>query len=419
MEREPLSAVDAAWLGMGSDENPMVITAVLVFARPVARELVLETMTRVSAEGRFRARVRRSISGASWEKDPTFEVASHVARVACPAPGDRAALEGVVSDLRGQPLDPDRPLWHVTVVDGVGGGSAVVARVHHALGDGMALVSMLLGLGGASGGVDLADVGVAPPAPTGAVDLAKTAADHVATLGRLVIMPSDPKTPLKGALGTRKLVAWTERLPLDRVKAVARALGAKVNDVMTALVSAAVADELARAGALEDGLEVHALVPVFFRGSAGMGNHFGLVFLALPLGTRDPRDRVRAVARRMALRKEGADAAVSWEVLAAMGVASAELERVGIEIFSRKATMLVTNVPGPPVPLPLFGQEIADLVVCAPNAGHIGLGFSILSYAGAVRACVGVDARLVDDARRLTDSMERHWATLEAATLGG
>ncbi len=158
-------------------------------------------------------------------------------------------------------------------------------------------------------------------------------------------------------------------------------------------------------------------MPVFFRGSAGMGNHFGLVFLALPLGTHDPRDRVRAVARRMAERKEGADAAVSWEILAAMGVASSELERIGIEIFSRKATMLVTNVPGPPVRLPLFGQEIEDLVVCAPNAGHIGLGFSILSYAGGVRACVGVDARLVDDARRITRSMEDHWTALEAATL--
>lgn len=411
MRREPLSPVDAAWLGMGSEENPMVITAVLSFATPPTRASLVETMTRVAESPRFRRRVVRGVTGAHWEEDPSFDVDAHVTHVACPRPGDRAALEEVVSDVMGHSLDPLRPLWHLTLVDGVGEGAAVIARVHHALGDGMALVSMLLGL--AASDATLADVGARPP-PAGVTDLARVGASHLATLGRLLVMPADPPTPLKGALGKRKRVAWTDALPLERLKAIGKHLDAKVNDVATALVSAALAEELERAGAMTPGLEIHALVPVFFRGEGGLGNHFGLVFLALPLGVSDPFDRVRAVQRRMTIRKEGVDAAVSWEVLGAMGVASPELERIGIDIFSRKATLLVTNVPGPPVKVPLFGQTIDDIVVSAPNAGHIGLGVSILSYAGGVRVTVAADARVVDDPARVARAIERHYGALDA-----
>jgi hypothetical protein len=415
MSREPLSVVDAAWLAMGSDENPMVITVVLTFATPIDRAALVAMLRKTAAHPRFRSRAVRHVGGGYWEEDRRFDVEAHVSHVACPAPGDRAALEEIVGDLQGQPLDPERPLWRATLVDGVEGGSAVVLRLHHALGDGVALVAMLLDLSDEAKGMLVPEVGQARTEAHGAVDFAKLAASHAATLGRLLLLPPDPDTPLRGPLGTRKRVAWTRPLPLDRVKAAAKAVGVKVNDVLVALVSAALTDELELRGAMKDGLEIHALLPVFLRGAVGgLGNHFGLVFLALPLGVRTPLERVRAVARRMDRLKSGEDAAVAWEVLAAMGAASAEIERIGVDLFSKKASVMITNVPGPPMPVPLSGHVIDDIIVFAPVSGHIGVGVSFLSYAGHVRGGIAADARLVPEPSRLVRAMEAHFEELEA-----
>ena len=132
-EREPLPAVDAAWLRMDSPTNAMVINSLLVFAETPGFERVKALIDeRLLAHRRFRQRVVEPRLGLPhWELDPTFEVGAHLHHIALPAPGDKAALETLVSDLASTPLDRKKPLWQVYLIEGVGHGAALFARLHH------------------------------------------------------------------------------------------------------------------------------------------------------------------------------------------------------------------------------------------------------------------------------------------------
>lgn len=414
----PLSPIDAAWLRMDSASNAMVITTVLRFDAPLAEAAITETITKLLEHRRFRMRVvrqRRSLTGAAWEPDPDFDLTHHVRRVRLPAPGDEGALASFISARMSTPLDRTRPLWQIDIVDGVGGsahGSALVVRVHHAVGDGVALVRLLLGVSGAPAGHRPAEVGVArAPKATGVREVAERAKAQAETLARLLLLPTDASTPLRGALGVRKVAAFSKPFSLAAIKALARAQGGHVNDLLAAAVAGAVR------AFLPQPKEVRALVPVFLRGDAAdagggdgfgeEGNHFGLAYLPLPVDRADRADRVRAVRAGMDAIKAQPDATVAFVVLGAMGLASPRLERFGIELFTKKATMLVTNVPGPSGRVQVAGEDVTSMVVWAPTSGSIGLGFSLLTYAGELRLGVAADANLVPDAGALVACFER------------
>jgi diacylglycerol O-acyltransferase len=105
--------------------------------------------------------------------------------------------------------------------------------------------------------------------------------------------------------------------------------------------------------------------------------------------------------------KSAPDATVAFMVLGAMGLASPTIERLGIELFTKKASMLITNVPGPAATVQIAGQDVSSMVVWAPTSGSIGLGFSLLTYAGELRLGVAADANLVSDPRELVALFER------------
>jgi WS/DGAT/MGAT family acyltransferase len=387
----------------------MVITTVLRFDAPLAEAAITETITRLLEHRRFRMRVvrqRRSLTGAAWEADPDFDLTSHVRRMRLPAPGDESALASFISARMSTPLDRTRPLWQIDIVDGVGHGSALVVRVHHAVGDGVALVRLLLGVSGAPDGHKPAEVGLArAPKARGVRELVGRTKTQGETLARLLLLPTDTSTPLRGALGVRKVAAFSKPFSLAAIRALARQQGGHVNDLLAAVVAGAVRAYLPQPKA------VRALVPVFLRGGdeAGgeEGNHFGLAYLPLPVDRADRADRVRAVRVGMDAIKAQPDATVAFVVLGAMGLASPRLERFGIELFTKKATMLVTNVPGPSGRVQVAGEDVTSMVVWAPTSGSIGLGFSLLTYAGELRLGVAADANLVADAGALVACFER------------
>ena len=407
MVKESLSPVDATWLRMDSDTNPMVITGMLVLDGPLERAAEAELVERLLAEPRFHRRAVGPALGVGawhWEDSPHFDPALHVHRVALPSPGDDAALAELLSDLMSTPLDHARPLWQLYVVE-LPKGTALITRIHHSMGDGVALVRMLLAITGID--VNPEEVGVLASTPvTGAVDLAKRTAEQALALGKLLLLPGDTPTPLKGRQSSRKRAAWSRAYSLEAIKKAAHALDAKTNDLLMASVTAGLRSYLEHREAMHDGLEVHAVVPVFFRGAAGLGNHFGLVFLALPLGTSEPHDRVRALKRRMDHIKATPEAQVTFAILAATGVASPEIESIVVDIFSRKGSVMVTNIPGPPVPLTMAGRPLERMLVWAPTSGHVGVGVSLLSYAGSVRMTVAADAALVPDPERIVAAFE-------------
>src|SRR6187549_3155202 len=143
-----MSHADAAWLRMDSATNLMVINSLMWFDTTPDWERLRSTFTERIVERfpRFRqiAAHGGALSGPHWEDDPRFDANAHFHHIALPAPHDRNALRELVSDLATAPLDHERPLWEVHLIDDFGSGAAVLTRVHHAVGDGIALARVML-----------------------------------------------------------------------------------------------------------------------------------------------------------------------------------------------------------------------------------------------------------------------------------
>lgn len=422
---EPLTAIDTAWLRMDQPTNPMMITAVLQLGEAVTRDEVARLVEeKLLVHARFRARVHdTNLPGVAprWEVDPHFDPRNHVHALGLPAPRDRAAFAALVSDLASQVLDRQRPLWQLHVVDdapGEGGrrGTALVVRLHHCLGDGVALVRLLLSLTDEGSAATPREPGRAA-APHGALDRARDLAAQTAALGRILLLPADPETAWRGPLGVRKELAFSRPFPLEGVRRAAARVGGKINDALLAACAGAARSDLLRRG-WDGRRDVRCLVPVHVpggRANDALGNHIGLVFVELPVTEPDREARLRAVRERTARVKEQPDATVALAVLAAMGVASRELEHVSVQVLAAKASALVTNVPGPTARVHLGGHPVEAMLVWAPVSGGIGLGFSLLSYAGEVRLGVSSDALRVPDPRGLVEDFERELEALVSA----
>ncbi|MBI3205996.1 MAG: DUF1298 domain-containing protein [Myxococcales bacterium] len=415
-DREPLRAVDAAWLRMDSPTNAMVINALLVFREAPGIERIRALVSeRLLAHRRFHQRVVEPALGLPhWELDPHFDVRAHLHHLALPAPGDQGALEALVSDLASTPLDRSKPLWQAYLIDGVGSGAALFARLHHSMGDGVSLVRFLLGMTDEGALLAPPEVGVEVPHPKGLTERVKLASAQALTLGHLLMLPPDSDSVLKGELGTQKRIAWSAPAPLDRIKACARQHGAKINDVLVTAVSGALASFLAEQGPVA-GLELRALVPVYVRDEVDrgdLGNHFGLVYVPLAIDATDRLDRLSKLRASFDAIKAQPDAVVALGVLGAMGVATSEIEHIGIQLFTRKASVMITNVPGPPVEIHLAGSPLSEMLVWAPVSGHIGLGVSLLSYAGQVRLGIAADAKRVLEPRAIVSAYEAELAAL-------
>lgn len=398
----------------------MVITAALVFEGALDfqafEQIVRERLLRLP---RFTQRVapgRIPLEPPRWVEDERFDIRNHLHRVALPGAADHAELERYVSDRLSTPLPPDRPLFRLDMIERVDNGSAVVARVHHCLADGVALVGVLLGM------VDELDAKAPPrvglPQKISSLQIGKKAReglDQARSLGKMLMLPQERHPPLTGPLSPRKQAAWSAPISLALVKQIARRLDAKVNDVLCGAVAGALRSQLLDLGAMPARGErsLRALIPVFLQGAGvSMGNHFGLVFLDLPVGVPHSHQRVMRCREQMRAIKHSQDAGVSFSVLGAMGLASRELETFAIDLFSKKATLLVSNVAGPPEKLHLAGSSLESIVVWAPVSGSVGLGVTLVSYGGAIRMAVASDARRLADPSALVRAFEYEIAQL-------
>jgi WS/DGAT/MGAT family acyltransferase len=436
-----MSHADAAWLHMDRPTNLMTITSAMWFDTPIEvsrlRDVVMERL--VEPYPRFSQVVVEGLTGPHWEDHADFDVDLHLHHMALPAPGDAAVLQGVVADIMSQPLDRSRPLWSLTLFDGYGDGCALVCRMHHAIADGIALSRVMLGL---TDDAEHARTARFAPASTArrrlplegtARELAHLAgaAAHEATetlvhpehlgellregvedakaVASLLVAGNERTHALHGELGVAQRVAWSRPIPLEDVKAAGRRREATVNDVLVACVAASVrAHLLARSERPED---VHAMVPFNLRPldqplPRDLGNRFGLVLLALPVGVADPEERVAEASRRMRAIKSSRQGVASYGILGVIGHTPAAVESRIVDIFSAKATMVLTNVPGPRAPVTLAGARAGGVLVWAPCSGAVGMSVSVFSYAGEVTVGFMVNGRLADDPQELVAAFE-------------
>lgn len=437
LERERMSGVDAAWLHMDRPVNTADVVALMTFPDRVPQRALRRLVEdRLLPHPRFRQRVvpEGRLALATWDEDRTFSLRYHLGHQRLVAGGKRA-LERFTSAVATERLSPEHPLWRFYLVDGFGRGSALVAKLHHCIADGFALVGLLLsmadeGAAVAGGGApadaaapagegavegarprafrDLRLQGSLPDAiraalgsPSRALDLGVRAADFASSLARMAILPADPPTRLTRPLSGRRRTSFSRPIPLALVRERARALGVTVNDVLVTALAGALHRVLAADGPPPP--EVRALVPVNLRGQVpgagdpALGNRFGLVFLPLPVGAAEPGERLVRIRSAVAELKRSPDAVVTYAVLWAVGQLPEQAERLLTGFFSRKASLVVTNVPGPRARLHLAGHEIDRMMFNVPHPATLGLGVSILSYAGEVRIGVRADAAVLPD----------------------
>jgi diacylglycerol O-acyltransferase / wax synthase len=435
------SPADAVSLRTDDPTNMTMITGVMTFDGILDVERLRATLeTRLLAPyRRFRQRARRPglIGLPRWEDDPHFDLDAHVHRAELPAPGDQAALQVLVSELMSTPLDYSRPLWQVHVVEECAGGSALVVRLHHCIADGLALVQVLLSLADAAPDAPPPAPAAAPPEEDAGgirdsalagyrmvrggmhlvrkalhegretlgdrerlADASWLAAAGTFSLGKLILTPPDGKTIFRGPVGVPKLAAWSEPIPLADVKAIGRAVNGTVNDVLLAVLAGALRRYAEERGQATGGLNIRALVPVNVRGPddlSRLGNRFGIVFLDLPVGVRNPGRRLLVLKRRMDEIKDSPDASVTFGVLNVLGLAPTSIEKRLGAFLADKTSAIVTNVPGPREQLYLAGSPLRSFMFWVPTPAGLGLGISILSYRGEVTVGVATDAGLIPD----------------------
>jgi diacylglycerol O-acyltransferase len=239
----------------------------------------------------------------------------------------------------------------------------------------------------------------------------------VVTVLRILTFSRDPRTSLHAQLGTGKVAAWTRPIELDRLKGIGRTYGATLNDVLLAVTAGALRRYLLAHD--EPPHDLRIFMPVNLRPqgrpvSAALGNRFGLVFLTLPISQADPERRVRAVHQRTRHLKAGQQAAATFVMLRTVGVAPRWAQRLSARLLGAKSSAVVTNVRGPSEPVTLVGAPVAGVMFWVPQTGSVGLGLSVLSYAGTVTVGIAADRNVVGEPSALAEAMEAEVADLES-----
>jgi len=469
LRTERMDPVDVAWLHMDRPTNLMVVNTVLWFDVPVDQALVLQVFRErvVSRFRRFRQRVADPAltlapwGAPEWVDDPGFALPEHVSRTRLPAPGDQEALQRAVSELASRPLRKDRPLWELHLLEGYGDGGALLLRTHHAIADGGALMQVLLSLtdpldaGEHTGVMAVHDDTAGPPLlpgpggrtarravaaaaratsaagdlsaalrasltdPRKAAELAGFARSDAAMLRKLAFGLTADRNRLQGSLAPGKQRTWTRPVPVEAVKAAGAATGSTVNDLMMAAITSALRRYLLEHGALAE--EVLVIVPVNLRPAgaslpAGLGNEFGLVFVPLPTGEPDPGRRQARVKALMDQIKSSREGVFVHAMLELMGQIPAAAQNAWIDTFAGNATAIVTNISGPRHRVQIAGTPVTGMLGWVPVTGPLGLGLSIVSYAGQLRVGLASDAHLLPDHDHLLALLDEEVSALDTPT---
>ena len=381
-----------------------------------------------------------------WIEDPDFELDRHVRYSSVPPPGAHADLEAMVAEVASTPLDRDRPLWEMHVIDGLADGSmAVIWKFHHAFmdgGGGMGVIGRIFDLDPDADMATLPDQRQVDHVPSRWDLLVGTPRDVLSRLGHLPGVAATtaagigglvgsmfpgrsndggrslaPRSPYNGPLSDHRVVALGDA-SLPDVKLVKTAFGVTVNDVVLAAVAASLRAHLGAETATAQG-PLTAAVPVSVR-PEGMeddyGNHTSAMMVSLPTHLDDPLDRLMAIHESSVQTKEqhramGPDLIERWAEVIPPWVISAGANLVGR--FGLGAhlppvfNVIVSNVAGPPMPIYLAGAEVTAIYPLGPLMEGGGLNISVISRCDRIHVGVIGDPTLVTDPSAIVTGFAR------------
>lgn len=461
---ERLSNLDASFLALESRATHMHVGAVAIFAAGefsstdgvdigTIRNIIAGRLSQIP---RYRQRLANvPVEGSPvWVDDEHFHLGYHVRHVALPHPGTPEQLKSLAGLLMSQPLDRNRPLWELNVVEGLeDGGFAIISKIHHCMIDGMSGIDLMAVI------LDFTpDVVVTEPepwqprpAPNGTElavrEISRSISSFIANLADLSQMTSDigdltstwaqklkaasaslssgwltptDKTPLNGDIGPARLFDWID-LPLDGVKSIKNSHGVTVNDAMLAIVAGAVRSYLMDEAGMSDvdvaTTEFRIMAPVSVRTKdekGTLGNKVAMWLMALPVGESDPAKRIQIVKRETKNLKETDQALGASTLVSVSTGAPATLVSLAARLGSRARpfNMTVTNVPGPQFPLYMAGSQMTATYPLVPLWQSHGAGIAMFSINGSVDIGINMARDVIDDPKALGRHLEASFKEL-------
>jgi diacylglycerol O-acyltransferase / wax synthase len=470
MPSDRLTGLDASFLHLENDGAHMHVAGVMLFAGepPDYDELVEATERRLHLVPRYRQKLAFVPLGQGrpkWIDDPHLNLGYHIRRTALPPPGDDDQLRALAGRVFSQPLDRDKPLWELWLVEGLAPGPdgprfAMLSKTHHALVDGISgvdIVSVLFDSAPEPAPTaDEAERWLARPEPPkaqllvealveratapgevvrsmraivrGPRRMARAAAHSIVGLGAMAWagFHPPPASPYNGRIGPHRRFTWV-RTSLGDVKAVKNELGGTVNDVVLAIVTGALRRHLARRGVELSDPVLRAMVPVSVRAESergALGNRVAAMMAPLPVGETDARRRLEIVSASMENVKRSGQAVGAQVLTDLSGFAPPTVMSQAARLIStsRLFNLVVTNVPGPQLPLYLMGRQLVDVFPMVPLARGQALGVAIMSYNGRMNFGLVGDYDTMADIDELAGDFEDALADLADAagvTLSG
>lgn len=409
----PVHPRDGVWL-QDSATNLMVINSIMTFDRMDVDTLRRIWVERVMGDGdgrrypRFAWKVVRRSGRAYWQEDEDFDIRRHIFVVDDPSLKTREGLQAYIGAQASRPLPPDQPLWQLHFIPEFGdGGSALVSRVHHVMGDGMALIPVIFSM------MDAGETNRNPPQTRGMVGRMWAVRLKALLVGGPMLLQKAllrrDRSPLHGpSLTGEKRVAWTAPIDLGRIKEVKNEKGSTVNDILMDVVSAGVRRYGESIGEAIDCFRVS--MPVNIRSPTAphtMDNRFGAVMVELPVDIADDGARLRAIKKRMAALKRSVEPFVYYgSITFLLRLLPKFLNRRLVDFYADKNSAVMSNVPGPQEPLSIAGRRVRAMLFWVPQRAHIGIGISILSFSGEVRIGIFADTAVMQDPGALVTALE-------------
>ncbi|KKN52983.1 hypothetical protein LCGC14_0607050 [marine sediment metagenome] len=448
---------DSAWLALENPRNPMTITVMMRVDGLTAPRLRDFLRIYWMAWERFRFMPVRRAPAWWWEQDPVFDLRHHLDVVLDRF--SESSLQEWVSARLNQPLPMFRPLWKFWLAPNAEGGAVLLLRVHHCYADGVSLTGIFDRLcpvspqqqpavygapygahhGTLHGTPHTGDLApwisaaksriqqlVAGDSTLDAVDekphvnskdpgdqaaawldeLARNGLKLINEVSDFLAEPEDTPSDLKRPLLGRRYCRWSDTVPLERFRSIAQATNVTINDVLLSCVAAAVRSRLGVSDATLEDAVLHAAVPVDIRSRlpddlkpkpGTLGNYFGTVFVPLPVDGGSALERLYRIKQETRRLKKSWQPGIAWGIAAGSSLIPDVLRQPLSNVFYRKASAVVSNVPGTPEPRYIAGCKITEQMFWVPQAGDIGLGVSIVSYAGQVQFGVVADEAVLAD----------------------
>ena len=441
---ERLSGMDHTFLMFEEAQTHMHVAATMIFdAKPLSwpdggidiERIRAYTASRLHLMPRYRQRLAYTPLDRHpiWVDDDHFNINYHVRHTCLPRPGDVRQLKRLAGRIMSQQLDRHRPLWEIWVVEGLEGGRfALVSKTHHCMIDGIAGVDLLAVMlhpepnqefeepppfvnRPIPGPITLMrdEVGRLARSPLGFARqvcqglrepewFRSEVADRVRTfLGTVLGLRGPGETPLNRPIGPHRRFDWIA-MDLAAVRDVKNRLGGTVNDVVLATVAGAARAFLKRRRAHVDSLNYRVLAPVSMRTQSEegtLGNRISMWLIDLPIAEPDPRRRVEQIRAATSELKESRQALGAELLTQATEWTGSTLLSVGVQILHRALpfNLIVTNVPGPQIPLHFLDAQLLECYPLVPLFRRQGLGVALFSYAGRLFWGFNADWDLVPD----------------------